>query len=191
MLPASKQFVERVRQLYEQEPREDASCRLGGYVCRWIRSVTSGLAVSVTLPVTTLMLSPPCASCLQGSRRGAHSAQRSRAPRPRHPLCDGTPSGSSLRTTAAYRAQSWHGSASGHLLWIVIADRKQSPHWAHSRNIHGMARLQYRYDKTIGIRSGRQSLSHGCCGQSRIGHLLGTGLDTRRLRIRADLIVPS
>ena len=46
-----EQFVERSRQLYEQEPGEEAFSRIGVYIRRWIRYVTSGLTASVTLPV--------------------------------------------------------------------------------------------------------------------------------------------
>src|SRR5947209_19183268 len=37
-------FVARVRQLYEREPGEGVSARLGAYVRRWVRWVTAGVA---------------------------------------------------------------------------------------------------------------------------------------------------
>jgi hypothetical protein len=44
-------FVARVRQLYEQEPREpDTSSRLGVYVRRWVRWVRAGLSVGTLDP---------------------------------------------------------------------------------------------------------------------------------------------
>jgi hypothetical protein len=45
-------FVARVRQLYEREPGEGVSARLGAYVRRWVRWVTAGVpAVESLLPV--------------------------------------------------------------------------------------------------------------------------------------------
>jgi hypothetical protein len=45
-------FVACVRQLYEREPGEGVSARLGAYVRRWVRWVTAGVpAVESLLPV--------------------------------------------------------------------------------------------------------------------------------------------
>jgi RNA-directed DNA polymerase len=42
-------FVARVRQLFEHEPGEGVSARLGAYVRRWVQWVTAGVAVSQLL----------------------------------------------------------------------------------------------------------------------------------------------